>query len=123
MDLQMEARDPSQVESFLQSYEAFCESSDLYRIQRGVPPSMFYAVGLCEEAGEVAGKVKKFYRDNTDFDAFRDALMNEIGDVMWYATRLANYNGISLEEVLFANMKKLQSRMDRGKVGGSGDQR
>jgi NTP pyrophosphatase (non-canonical NTP hydrolase) len=107
----------------LQSYEAFCESADQYRHNDDIPSNFFYAVGLCEEAGEVAGKVKKLYRDCTDPDVFREALMHEIGDVFWYATRLANYNGISIEEVVVANMRKLQSRMDRGKLGGSGDGR
>ena len=36
----------------------------------------------------------------------REKLTEELGDVMWYYTLLLDYFGISLNDVLFANIKK-----------------
>jgi hypothetical protein len=47
-------------------------------------------LGLTNEAGEVAGKVKKIFRDHGGVitDADRDALALELGDVLWYLTEI-----------------------------------
>lgn len=82
---------------------------------------LFYlALGLASEAGEVAGKVKKFYRDGVlDYDN----LCKELGDVQWYLARIAGWAGFSLEEVMHINLKQLDDRQKRGVIGGSGDNR
>lgn len=85
-----------------------------------------YAVlGLTNEAGEVAGKLKKIWRD---FDGVVDHhhhedLAAELGDVLWYAAALANEIGTTLEVVAKMNLEKLASRAERGVIGGSGDNR
>ena len=76
--------------------------------------------GLCSEAGEVAGKFKKALRDGGDA---RQAMVAEIGDVLWYCACLARECGVSLEMVARANLEKLASRQKRGVIGGSGDER
>jgi hypothetical protein len=43
--------------------------------------------------------------------------------VLWYISALASDLDISLDDVAQANVDKLQSRKDRGKIGGSGDNR
>jgi len=86
---------------------------------------IYPALGMCGEAGEVADKVKKVIRDNNlDFDAEkREAIALEIGDVLWYCATLAHDIGYSLEDVAKKNIDKLASRAQRGKLGGSGDNR
>ena len=76
--------------------------------------------GLCSEAGEVAGKFKKALRDGGDA---RQAMIAEIGDVLWYCACLARECGVSLEMVARANLVKLADRQQRGVIGGSGDDR
>ena len=83
----------------------------------------YLALGLVSEAGEVAGKVKKFIRDKTELDALIDSVAAEIGDVMWYISELCNTLELPLEALLQENIDKLQSRADRNKIGGSGDNR
>jgi NTP pyrophosphatase (non-canonical NTP hydrolase) len=81
------------------------------------------ALGLAGEAGEVADKVKKIYRDGRDDSRFRGEIAKEIGDVLWYCAALADDLGFSLQQVAEMNIYKLKSRMSTGKIGGSGDDR
>jgi NTP pyrophosphatase (non-canonical NTP hydrolase) len=88
--------------------------------------SVFYpALGLAGEAGEVANKVKKIFRDDGGLvtDEKRAALKGEIGDCLWYLAGLARDLGLSLEEAAQENIAKLLSRKERGTLGGSGDNR
>jgi NTP pyrophosphatase (non-canonical NTP hydrolase) len=83
------------------------------------------AMGLCSEAGEVAGKVKKIMRDdycNPDAKTV-DALASEIGDVLWYVAYICDVIGIDMSEVASRNLFKLRQRASRGTLTGSGDQR
>jgi len=82
-------------------------------------------LGICGEAGEIAEKFKKILRDKDGEIAqdFRDSVKKEIGDVLWYLAVLCDLLGIKFEDVAQANVDKLASRRDRGKLGGSGDER
>lgn len=83
----------------------------------------YLALGLASEAGEVAGIVKKIIRDQTDPEEAADKLQAELGDVLWYVSQLCTKLGASLESIAMANVVKLQDRMNRGVIGGSGDNR
>lgn len=83
---------------------------------------MYLALGLVGEAGEVANKVKKLFRDG-DNDDLRTELAKELGDVMWYMGRLSSVLGVDLTETLAKNVAKLESRKERGVLTGSGDNR
>lgn len=86
---------------------------------------VYPTLGLVNEAGEVAGKVKKIFRDRegiiTDDD--RMALKKELGDVLWYLTQICTELDLSLEEVAEANLEKLFSRLERNAIRGDGDNR
>lgn len=86
---------------------------------------IYPTLGLTNEAGEVAGKVKKIFRDKSGHigDAERAALAAELGDVLWYLAQMCSELGLSLEDVAQANLDKLFSRQARGTIGGEGDQR
>jgi len=80
----------------------------------------YLALGLTSEAGEVAGKVKKYVRDLA-WD--KDAVIAELGDVFWYLARMCDEMDIDAEEVLQLNYDKLESRKARGTIQGNGDNR
>jgi NTP pyrophosphatase (non-canonical NTP hydrolase) len=56
-------------------------------------------------------------------DERRAAMSAELGDVLWYTAQLATELGLKLEEIAQANLDKLSSRMRRGVLSGSGDER
>lgn len=86
-------------------------------------------LGLLAEAGEVADKLKKHIRDDNLFkpsdlsEEQRVELAKELGDVMWYIAQLSTELKVNLDDVARWNIEKLYSRMERGKLGGSGDNR
>src|SRR5579884_3478595 len=82
--------------------------------------TLHWVLGINGEAGEVAEKIKKIIRDKggklTDED--RKELAKEIGDVLWYLAVFAHDLGFSFEAVAKQNLDKLQSRQQRGVLGG-----
>ena len=85
----------------------------------------YLVLGLTSEAGEVAGKYKKIIRDNEGkfTSENTEALLDELGDVLWYCSELATSLQTNLAAVAARNVRKLESRAERGKIGGSGDNR
>lgn len=83
------------------------------------------ALGLVGEAGEVAEKIKKVIRDKDGVLDANDKLeiSKELGDVLWYIAILASEMGVTLDTVATTNLEKLQSRKERNKLSGSGDNR
>ena len=106
------------------------------------------ALGLCEEAGEVAGKIAKFIRKhngvepqtidnakllvdkkimNADFiddcQKFRNDICKELGDVCWMVAELCTVFELNLDDVLDNNIVKLTDRAERGVIIGEGDNR
>lgn len=80
----------------------------------------YLGLGLVNEAGEVAGKIKKLIRDNT-FEPKQVA--DELGDTLWYIARLADSLGYNLTTILKWNYEKLQNRLENNTIRGSGDNR
>lgn len=86
---------------------------------------MGQVLGLSDESGEVLGKFKKLLRDKQGVlsDEDKKEIMKELGDVLWYVNAVSHLLGYSLEDVAQANIDKLASRQQRGKLHGSGDNR
>ena len=103
-------------------YQKIIEMTAIYPREIGLA---YCTMGLVGEAGEVANKVKKIYRDQDGHIVKEnvDQLKGEIGDVLWYITALANEIGVSLEDIMEANYSKLIKRRETDTLGGSGDDR
>jgi NTP pyrophosphatase (non-canonical NTP hydrolase) len=88
-------------------------------------PVIYPVLGLVNEAGEVAGKIKKVFRDKDGHisDETRSALKAELGDVLWYIAQVATELGLTLDEIAEYNITKLYNRLERGKIRGDGDNR
>lgn len=86
---------------------------------------VYPTLGLAGEAGEVAEKIKKVIRDDGGEVTAekKKELEKELGDVLWYVSQIATEIGLSLEKIASGNIEKLYSRLERGKLRGSGDDR
>jgi len=103
---------------------------------------VYPALKLAGEAGEVAEKIGKLMRDKdykigTPWDFFvggglntltetvewEDAVIKELGDVLWYVSALASELNIKLSWIAEANLRKLAARAEKGTLQGSGDDR
>ena len=84
----------------------------------------YTSLGLGNEAGEVQGKLKKFLRGDFDLDQEkRLAILDEIGDVLWYCASVAEELGFNLGVAADRNIQKLEDRNKRGVIKGDGDTR
>jgi NTP pyrophosphatase (non-canonical NTP hydrolase) len=86
-------------------------------------PGVYTALGLNGEAGEVAEKIKKYWRDGGSYPETREAVRKELGDVLWYLAMTAREWDIELQDVADTNVHKLQDRRNRGVISGAGDNR
>jgi len=50
-------------------------------------------------------------------------VLDELGDILWFVSELARVLDTDLSAVADLNRKKLASRMERGVIKGSGDNR
>lgn len=64
--------------------------------------------GIASEAGEVVDVIKKGSRPGKTIDI--EHLGEEIGDELWYLTRLASKYGLDMEDLLDLNVQKLNKR-------------
>jgi NTP pyrophosphatase (non-canonical NTP hydrolase) len=65
------------------------------------------ATGLREEAEEVEDALQM---------GTRKQVLDELGDVLWYVTIMANAQGSNLSEIMKINYNKLEAREINGKV-------
>jgi len=103
-------------------YQEWSAKTAIYPKDEGL---VYVALGLTGEAGEVANVVKKMIRDDNGWlmQEKHDKLVAELGDVMWYAARLCAELGTTLEDVMQQNHDKLEDRLARNVIKGSGDNR
>ena len=110
----------------LENFNAYqIESRKTWNLIHTDHPIVYPTLGLVNEAGELAGKVKKIFRDKDGKISAedREALKYELGDVLWYMAQIATELDLSLQEVAEANLEKLFSRLERGAIKGEGDYR
>lgn len=90
-----------------------------------IVPLLYCGVKLCGEAGEVAEHIGKLLRDDDGMitQERRESLKKELGDVFWYLARICRHLDLKPSEVLQANIDKLESRKQRGRIHGSGSDR
>lgn len=109
-------------------YQRQTRKTAIYPANSQVDIVAYLALGVASEAGEVAGKVKKVLRDDRPEDGLipeeaKAAILAELGDVLWYVARLVDELDENLSAVVQENTRKLTSRLERGTIQGSGDNR
>ncbi len=81
--------------------------------------------GLVGEVGELFSFIAKTIRDEPEQTngEVQDYVKKELGDILWMLSAVAMDHGLQLEDVAKANIAKLEGRVQRGTITGSGDER
>ena len=69
-------------------------------------------MGLCGESGEAIDIVKKWLAQGHELD--KEKLAKELGDICWYLAETATALGLTLEDIMAANIEKLRRRYPEG---------
>ena len=68
-------------------------------------------IGLASEAGETLDNIKKMcFHSEKPAGFYREKILSELGDVIYYWLKAVDLMGFSVKEVLDYNRKKLASR-------------
>jgi len=72
-------------------------------------------VGINAEGGEFLEIIKKMIFQGKPWNKDnREHLIIELGDIMWYVAQATQALGVSMDDVLLRNIKKLESRYPEG---------
>jgi NTP pyrophosphatase (non-canonical NTP hydrolase) len=66
-------------------------------------------LGLVGEVGSLVSALKKKRRDTDGFLGYHDAVLEELGDVLWYVSAVARRGGTSLSDVLARATNPMQA--------------
>jgi len=107
------------------NYQNQAKRTAIYPNQGSVSGLQYVVLGLCGECGEVAENIKKSIRDDKGFISSdrQDALIKELGDVLWYLSQIAGELDTTLETIALRNLAKLRKRQRDNTLHGSGDDR
>lgn len=99
-------------------YTHFTKHTAVYPVDDAI---VYPLLGLCGEVGELAQMAKREMRDGKPLDLHAVGL--ELGDCLWYLTRIADESGFTLQDIIDMNREKLTGRAARGTIRGHGDER
>ena len=107
----------------LSEYSNLVQKTGIYPRDTVAEALVYTGLGLTGEAGELANQIKKIIRDDRGelTEERRQKLIDELGDVFWYAAATARELHITVEEVLIRNSNKLLARQKANTI--QGDQR
>lgn len=83
----------------------------------------YVILGLVGEVGSIANAWKKVYRGDYTREAIEEYIIRQIGDALWYASRISKEFGYTFGDIAADNIRKLNDRQQRGTIRGSGDTR
>lgn len=72
----------------------------------------YLRLGIIEESGEIAGKIKKFKRGDYTQEQFRVQIGKEIGDLCWYLVLYAKRNGKPIKNFREPREKKIMESIN-----------
>ncbi|MBE9095042.1 nucleoside triphosphate pyrophosphohydrolase family protein [Tychonema sp. LEGE 07203] len=67
-------------------------------------------LGLVGEAGSLLTEYKKHLRDGDAHKLFKDAIAEELGDLLWYVANVASKFDLDLEKIAKVNIEKCRAR-------------
>lgn len=70
-------------------------------------------LGLAGETGQLLTEFKKSFRDGDKHKLFSQKVMEELGDVLWYASAIAHELNLDLGEIAEMNLTKVDDRWNQ----------
>ena len=67
-------------------------------------------LGLAGEADTLLTEYKKWLREGASYQIFKDRVVEELGDILWYVANIASKEDLNLEVVAEENLKKVRRR-------------
>ncbi len=104
--------------SIIRSHKAICQVKQMdEKAAYGNDPAMYYTLGICGEAGEMANAIVKSQRNGADKEKILAAVMSELPDVVIYAYVLAYVLDIDLSKLVNEKVEVVIRRANDGYYG------
>ena len=76
----------------------------------------YIELGILEESGEIAGKVKRYLRGDFKKEQFKSQMAKEMGDLNWYLVLYAYKNGNPLKEFKAPKKSSLKNNLKKMEI-------
>jgi NTP pyrophosphatase (non-canonical NTP hydrolase) len=104
--------------SIIRSHKAICEAKQMdEKAAYGNDPALYYTLGICGEAGEMANALVKAQRNGFDKDKALEAVKSELPDVVIYSHVLAYVLDIDLSNLVNEKVEVVIRRAKDGYYG------
>lgn len=112
---ELETAEEDLFRSIVRSHEVLCDVKNMdQKAAFGQDPAMYYTMGICGEAGEMANKIVKALRNGDSPEKAREAVISELPDVIVYSAILAFVLDIDLTKL---TNEKAQVVIERAQAG------
>lgn len=118
LEKSLESADEDLSSSIIRSHKAICEAKRMgEKDAYGNDPAMYYTLGICGEAGEMANAIVKARRNGEDQARVLEAVKSELPDVIVYSHVLAHVLDINLSQLVNDKVEVVIQRARDGYYG------
>ena len=104
--------------SIIRSHKAICKVKQMdEKAAYGNDPAIYYTLGICGEAGEMANAIVKASRNGADREKILEAVKSELPDVIIYSYVLAYVLDIDLSKLVNEKIEIVIKRANDGYYG------
>jgi NTP pyrophosphatase (non-canonical NTP hydrolase) len=115
---QLEAAEEDLSSSIIRSHKAICKVKQMdEKAAYGNDPAIYYTLGICGEAGEMANAIVKASRNGADRAKVLEAVKSELPDVIIYSYVLAYVLDINLSALVNEKIEVVIDRANKGYYG------
>jgi len=105
--------------AIIRSHKAICQVKKMgEKAAYGNDPAVYYTLGVCGEAGEMANAIVKALRNGLDRSKILEAVKSELPDVIIYSYVLAYVLDIDLSKLVNEKVEVVVQRAHDGYYGG-----
>lgn len=94
----------------LNQYQQHAQATNLLSGEEQPIRQLAAMLGLASESGSLLDVQKKLLTDAMGPEAHGDALVKELGDLLWYVSAVAHAVGLELEDVALQNLDRTRDR-------------